>query len=281
MRDKRRCSRTPVEIPVEFTPWDPKHVAFGFVTDLTLTGAAVSTEFPLPRGSHVVMRMWRPSWDQETVITGVVRWARGRRMGVQLAPMPAATCDRLKEQMVEEQMVASRPTSHLPTRNPRRTTHLGTLTRMLALVGVSACGGLGTAGLLTQAAGTDGGRALGGAQIGDGGAAPSYNDDASSGFELSPPVLVDADPASSPVDGSVDVHGDGAYVIPGRPSDASAADRADLDAETPCGALAQCCSRLIVAPPLAAACYVTAQSDGGAAGCGSTLATFKDSGLCP
>ena len=276
MRDKRRCSRTPVEIPVEFTPWDPKHVAFGFVTDLTLSGAAVSTEFPLPRGSHVVMRLWRPSWDQETVIAGVVRWARGRRMGVQLAPMPEATCDRLKEQMV-----ASRTKSHLPARNPGRTTHLGTLTRMLALVGVSACGGLGTVGLLTQANGTDGGRALGVAQLGDAGVAPSYNEDASSGLELSPPLLVDAAPAASPVDGSVDVQGDGVSVVPGRPSDASAADRADLDAETPCGALAQCCSRLIVAPPLAAACYLTAQSDGGSAGCGSTLATFQDSGLCP
>ncbi|MGH7440729.1 MAG: PilZ domain-containing protein [Polyangiaceae bacterium] len=133
MRDKRRCSRTPVEIPVEFTLWDPKHVAFGFVTDLTLTGAAVSTEFPLRRGSNVVMRMWRPAWDEEIVVSGAVRWARGRRMGVQLASLPEATRDRLREQLV-----ASRPTSRSPERDPRRTTHLGLSTRILALVGMSA-----------------------------------------------------------------------------------------------------------------------------------------------
>jgi hypothetical protein len=277
MRDKRRYGRTPVEIPVEFTPWDPKHVAFGFVTDLTLTGAAVSTEFPLRRGSHVVMRMWRPAWHEETVIAGVVRWTRGRHMGVELAPMPEATRDRLREQLV----ASRRPTSRAPEPNPRRTPRLGTLTQILALVAVSACGGLSTAGLLQQAIGADGGTALGGAQIGEGDPALGYDDDASAGFAFSPPQAVDADPASSPADASADVDVDGAYILPGRPSDASATDRADLDAETPCGALAQCCSRLIVAPPLAAACYVSAQSDGAAGGCGATLATFQDSGLCP
>jgi hypothetical protein len=146
---------------------------------------------------------------------------------------------------------------------------------------------LSTAGLLTQATGADGGRALGGTHIGEGGPAIDFEDGASTGLALSPPQAIDAAPASSLADTSVDVDvdrdggGDGAYILPGHPSDGSAADRADLDAETPCAALAQCCSRLIVAPPLAAACYVTTQSDGGAGACGSTLATFQDSGLCP
>jgi hypothetical protein len=273
MRDKRRCSRTAVEIPVEFTPWDPKHVAFGFVTDLTLTGAAVSTEFPLRRGSHVVMRMWRPAWDEETVVAGVVRWTRGRRMGVELAPMPEATRDRLSEQLV----ASRRPTSRAPEPSPRRAVRLGAF-----LVAVSACGGLSTAGLLPQALDAGGGRAPGGAQIDAGGLAQGYDDEASAGFTLSPPQAVEAGPASSPSDASSDGDGDAAYILPGPAPDASAADSADLDAETPCGALTQCCSHLIVAPPLAAACYVSAQSDGGGAGgCGFTLATFRDSGLCP
>ncbi len=173
---------------------------------------------------------------------------------------------------LSERIVASRPEARTPEPSSRRPTRFGTSTRILALIGVSACGGLGTSGLLPLAVGTDGGRALGGAQS-EGGPAPRYNDDASVGLELSPPVAVDA---SSPADASADVHGDGAYV---HPSDASAAN--PTDSATPCGELAQCCSRLILAPPLAAACYVTAQSDGGAAGCGSTLATFHDAGLCP
>ena len=275
MRDKRRDSRTPVEIPVEFTPWDPKHVAFGFVTDLTLTGAAVSSEFPLRRGSPVVMRMWRPAWDEEAVVAGVVRWTRGRRMGVELTPMPEATRDRLREQLV----ASRRPGSHAAEPNPGHAPRPGALTAILALVAMSACGGLSTAGLLPLAIGADGGRPLGVAQIGEGGPAPGYDDDASVSLALSPPQAVDAEPASTPADASAG--GDGAYIHPGGPSDASAADSADLDAETPCGALAQCCSRLIVAPPLAAACYVSAQSDGAAGGCESTLATFQDSGLCP
>jgi hypothetical protein len=100
MRDQRRYGRTPVEIPVEFTPWDPKHAAFGFVTDLTLAGAAVSTEFPLRQGANVIMRMWRPTWDEETLLVGVVRWSRGRRMGIELAAMSETARDRLRERLV-------------------------------------------------------------------------------------------------------------------------------------------------------------------------------------
>jgi hypothetical protein len=152
---------------------------------------------------------------------------------------------------------------------------------LLALIAVSACGGLSTAGLLARGIGADGGSALGAAQTGEGGPAPGYDDDAWAGLALSPLQAADASPASSPADASADIDGDGAHTPSGSPSDASAADRVDLDAETPCGALSQCCSRLIVAPPLAAACYLSAQSDGGAGGCGSALATFQDSGLCP
>lgn len=129
MREKRRYSRTSVEIPVEFTPWDPKHVAFGFVTDLSLAGASITAEFPLPRGSHVVLRMWRPAWDEETVIAGVVRWARGGRMGLELAPMPEATRDRL-----QERMVASRRVSAIAPRRAPHAMRLGALTRLLALL---------------------------------------------------------------------------------------------------------------------------------------------------
>ncbi|MGH7438439.1 MAG: PilZ domain-containing protein [Polyangiaceae bacterium] len=271
MRDKRRCSRTPVEIPVEFAPRDPKHVAFGFVTDLTLVGAAVSAEFPLQRGSDVLMRMWRPAWDEEIVLAGVVRWARGRRMGVELAPMAEAVRYRLSEQIV----ASRRPAPRTPDANRRHKVRPNALTQLLALAAVSACGGLSTAGLLLPGAGADGGRAPVGAQIAEDGAARNYDDDASAGFALSPLQAVDAGPA----DAAADV--DGAYMPAAHDSEASTADGADLDAETPCVALAECCSRLIVAPPLAAACYVTAQSDGAAGGCGASLATFRDSGLCP
>jgi hypothetical protein len=85
----------------------------------------------------------------------------------------------------------------------------------------------------------------------------------------------------TPVDGSLD-DGGGNAPTP-TPSVAAVDGSIETDGDTPCGALLQCCGRLVVAPPLAAACYLSAQAaDGGDAGaCGPTLASFQDSGLCP
>jgi hypothetical protein len=185
-----------------------------------------------------------------------------------------------KRDQLAERIAASRPASHTQDPSPRRAVRLGALTWVLALVWASACGGLSTAGLL-QGTGADGGRALGGgAQNSEGGPSLGY-DDASTVLVLTPPQAMDAQPLHSPLDASADTSGDEPHVSPALLSDGAVADRADLDADTPCGALAQCCSRLILAPPLAAACYVSAGADGGAGTCASTLATFQDSGLCP
>jgi hypothetical protein len=84
-------------------------------------------------------------------------------------------------------------------------------------------------------------------------------------------------------DASFNTSLDGGGVVAPIPVDAGADGRIEADGDTPCGALLQCCGRLVLAPPLAATCYLSAQAaDGGNAGaCGSTLASLQDSGLCP
>lgn len=74
---------------MEFTPWDPRHLAFGFVTDLSLGGVFVQAVFSLPCGSHVVLRMWKCSWAEEVVAAGIVRWLHSGGMGVQFHGMTA------------------------------------------------------------------------------------------------------------------------------------------------------------------------------------------------
>jgi hypothetical protein len=75
-----------------------------------------------------------------------------------------------------------------------------------------------------------------------------------------------------------------ASLPPGTSGDAAAEAMAVGDgAQSPCARLVTCCQSLIVAPPLALACYAGAQqADGGDAGtCEITLASLGDAGLCP
>jgi hypothetical protein len=96
---------------------------------------------------------------------------------------------------------------------------------------------------------------------------PSYD----AGLAEQRPALADAGDASvapvDPRDGGV----------------AETVDAGDGGAQGSCARLLACCPRLAIAPPLALACYASAQqADGGDAGaCDSTLASFADSGLCP
>jgi len=81
----RRHLRRPVKTPLEFTPWDPRCITFGFAMDISMGGVFVETVFPAARGSDVVMRLWPSGWDEELILPGVVRWTDGHGMGVEFA----------------------------------------------------------------------------------------------------------------------------------------------------------------------------------------------------
>jgi hypothetical protein len=140
-----------------------------------------------------------------------------------------------------------------------------------AIASITACG-FGSTGLLVD--GPEGGRA------GDDG--PPYTgggdstaDDSSQG------EILDGAQASVP---------DAAYIgIHDASADKTGAAPVPLDAEVDglggdggsCAQLMQCCNRLLLTPPLAAACLVSERAaDGGEASCASSLAKFRSSGLC-
>jgi type IV pilus assembly protein PilZ len=81
----RRYLRRPVKTPLEFTPWDPRCIIFGFATDISFGGAFVETVFPASSGSDVVMRLWPSGWDEELILPAVVRWTSADGMGVEFA----------------------------------------------------------------------------------------------------------------------------------------------------------------------------------------------------
>ena len=80
-REHRRFS---LKSAVEFTRWDPKNYAFGFLTDISVGGARVETSFPAPVGADVVIRAGPPGWGEEILLAAVVRWKGGATMGVEL-----------------------------------------------------------------------------------------------------------------------------------------------------------------------------------------------------
>lgn len=79
----RRYLRRPVKTPLEFTPWDPRRITFGFATDISAGGTFVETHFPAALGSEVVLRLWPSGWDEEMILPGIVRWASSNGMGVE------------------------------------------------------------------------------------------------------------------------------------------------------------------------------------------------------
>jgi len=87
MADQRRHPRIALRSPVEFFAADPRHVTFGFATDVSAGGVFVQTPFPAPRGRKVVLRVWRPGWTEEVLLRGVVRWTGAAGMGVKFTSL--------------------------------------------------------------------------------------------------------------------------------------------------------------------------------------------------
>jgi hypothetical protein len=106
VRNIRRHTRRAVRTPLEFTPWNPRCIIFGFATDISVAGAFVQTHFPAAAGSDVVLRLWPSGWDEELVLAGVVRWAKSDGMGVEFASVgPRET------QAIDQIVARHRPSS--------------------------------------------------------------------------------------------------------------------------------------------------------------------------
>lgn len=97
MVNRRRHTRAWVRAPVEFTPWDPKHVAFGFATDVSIGGAFVETTFPSPSGSEVVLRLWWPGRQEEVLLPSVVRWTGNGGMGVEFVSIGSPETEAIRD----------------------------------------------------------------------------------------------------------------------------------------------------------------------------------------
>ena len=160
-----------------------------------------------------------------------------------------------------------------------------------ALTCAAACGGFNTAGLLPER--PDAGRpgeAETGAGAGAGSGADLAGDDGGA-LHLAMPDEADASSSAAPpsADASDDARASTFGPLDGAAREGSftgvgdAADGAPVDMSTPCGDLTRCCGNLVIAPPLAAACYApTFASDAGnGPACKSTLESFRDAGLCP
>lgn len=107
MADRRRHPRNELKTPVEFTAANPKVVTFGFAIDLSSGGAFVQTHFPAPKGTAVVLRLWRPGWATELSLPGVVRWARPGGMGIEFDAVGWRE-ERLIDDLVGDSLPAAR-----------------------------------------------------------------------------------------------------------------------------------------------------------------------------
>ncbi len=106
----RRDPRVAVSIPVEFTPWDPKHMAFGFATNLSRGGVYIRAVFTQPTGQPIALRIWAQWPVEEHVVAGRVCWEDRGGMGVQFE-----SCDARTLLAIEELMgLASRSDQSLP-----------------------------------------------------------------------------------------------------------------------------------------------------------------------
>ena len=99
MTGYRRDPRVRVSIPVEFTPWDPKHMAFGIATNLSRGGIYIKAVFTQPKGEPIALRVWAPWPVEEHVIAGTVRWEDRGGMGVQFVSCSAHTLRAIEELM--------------------------------------------------------------------------------------------------------------------------------------------------------------------------------------
>jgi hypothetical protein len=81
--EQRRYARAPIEAPLTFSVKGRNDWKDGTGKDVSVGGMSIETAEVLPFGSEVEVSVQLPGDDELFLIPGIVRWARGGRLGVQ------------------------------------------------------------------------------------------------------------------------------------------------------------------------------------------------------
>lgn len=89
MVEQRRYARAPIDAPLTFTVKGRNDWQDGVGKDVSVGGMSIETTVTLPFGAEVEVSVQLPGDDELFVLPGVVRWARGGRIGVQFGLLGA------------------------------------------------------------------------------------------------------------------------------------------------------------------------------------------------
>ncbi len=89
MIEQRRYARAPIDAPLTFTVKGKNDWQDGIAKDVSVGGMSIETAVTLPFGAEVEVSVQLPGDDELFVLPGVVRWARGGRIGVQFGLLGA------------------------------------------------------------------------------------------------------------------------------------------------------------------------------------------------
>jgi hypothetical protein len=81
--EQRRYARAPIEVPLTFTVKGRNDWKDGVGKDIAIGGMSIETAEKLPFNAEVEVSVQLPGDDEIFLMPGVVRWARGGRIGVQ------------------------------------------------------------------------------------------------------------------------------------------------------------------------------------------------------
>jgi hypothetical protein len=87
--EQRGSSRSPVDVPLEFTTHDSWDTVPGVAKDLSLGGMFIETRHPAPFGESVLVRVRPPGGERAVLLPAIVRWTRHDGMGVQFGALGA------------------------------------------------------------------------------------------------------------------------------------------------------------------------------------------------
>jgi hypothetical protein len=97
--EQRGFQRTTINLPVEFTIRESWETAFGIGKDISLGGTFIETEAPAPFGASVLVSIRLPSYREEMLLPGIVRWTKEDGMGVQFRLLGARDTRAITEIM--------------------------------------------------------------------------------------------------------------------------------------------------------------------------------------
>lgn len=89
MIEQRKYARAPIDTPLFFFVKGDTSEREGIGKDISIGGMAVETETPAAFGQDVIVQVSLPGSDDILALPGVVRWVRGKVMGVQFGLLGA------------------------------------------------------------------------------------------------------------------------------------------------------------------------------------------------